>query len=679
MPLPAGPSRLRAAIKSVIPKSATHGPHDLSSSPVPSSPPGSPGGHASAGTPLDSPASRPSLGNRSPNSRSLSPDGPRSPVSIVDTFHPNGHCIPLRPSGIDIVYRAFLLAKKTGAVVIGKQGLELGDDSVAMVVNELEKRQDALHTEGPAIGRGMFGKIVGLANQQVPITSFSLCNHGVGRAGAAALAAAFKENVHLEHLNLNHNDIGADGAAALCRELVTVKNLRSLNLGNNSIGPDFPEDLVRCTKLTHLHLQHNLLENISTELGNHPNLEQLELTGNNKLMMPNADHIFQEKCQQKAQFKSVSSTQTFRSHTRVWPPVVQTEIPRKAAGEKSVSNLSTTELRKCLLDVKVDLCAREHYRNVGELDESIPRISEVAITLVGRWNKLDWEPNFICQLLSTHTSLQSLNGLQDWPTPPLAPSTTWNLTASIKNPLYECVFVKNRLSSPSNMMELVLDKNDLRGRAAKDIADGLLSLHCLQRFSAMECKWDGSIDHLAAAVHTCSQLHTVNGKTLRDSDLSWDLKGCIENEVDTSFVVRMLSEKGPLGNLTSVDLRDNQLLRRNAVRLAEAIRAVRDLEMLNGLFLPESVGSNPGEDATFAQKQMDFVPATQEAKVGRSAQAPEGEFELGSRMSVLSSRDSPVSPVRLTESLELRKQLLDGRVENGSVVATWGTAPVELT
>jgi len=212
-------------------------------------------------------------------------------VSYVDAFQPqDGRCITTRATGRSIIERAFLLAKKTGDVTIGKQGLELGDEGVLEIVGLFETRQSGLLATGPQKKRGgMFSTIVGLANENVPVTSFSLCNHGIGRAGAAALAAAFKGNLYLQHLNLNHNHIGADGAVVLCRELVTVKNLQSLNLGNNSIGPDFPEDLTRCTGLTHLYLQHNLLENLSPELGNHPNLVVLELIGNEKMKMPNAN------------------------------------------------------------------------------------------------------------------------------------------------------------------------------------------------------------------------------------------------------------------------------------------------------------------------------------------------------------------------------------------------------
>jgi len=582
----------------------------------------------------------------------------------------------------DLVHRAFDLAKRTGDVVIGKQNLELGDNGVKLVGTAWQQTMHApaLETRIHAQGRAAMLKndftestTIGMssivASQSLPLTSLSLCNHGIGNAGATTLAAALKDNVFLQQLALNYNKIGSQGASALSHKLITVHKLHTLSLGNNCIGPMFPEELAACNSLTHLHLQHNVLLNVSVKLGNHPSLVKLELTGNRGMCIPNAGTLIQEK-----RHREISKTE----HQK------QTCNPLKGVKEMSPSmcdqadavhgelmDWNTTKLRKFLIDIQLNMCEQERYRNLGELDEAIPHMSEVGFTLADRWNKPDpeysdpessWEVDYIDTLLSSYTNLQSLNGLQEWPSPPLAVSPTWNITQSLANPLYECRFIKNRLLNSVNITGLVIDKNDLRGRAAKEIAEALTNFQKLSLFSAQECVWDDSIAELAGAVRQCSQLLSVNGQTLTNTDNEWDLRGCVRNVVDAAFINRMLIDKGPLGNLSSLDLRGNRIQRSSAVLIAAGLTSVQNLTMLNGISLPEPpdpVMLSPTHSNDDGDDELDTV--------------------LESPQQSQPALPNPPVFARVVEALDMRKKLINGRVEDSPFGATFGTLTIELS
>lgn len=642
-------------------------------------------------SPPSSPTGR-SDGKFSPSGRSLA----KSPVSLIDSFNARGNrCITRKVSDRELVDRAFHLAKKTGEVRIGKQDHELGDVGAKMVADEMEKHRSSLPILGEllhgavrdvnaAAASGLkqhFGSIVQIPNKQQSVTVLTVCNHRIGKLGATALADALKGNMKLQTLNLDHNNIGAEGAATLCQALVSVHNLDTLHLGNNSIGPTFSEDLAHCTALTHLHLQHNFLTNVSIELGNHPSLIKLELTGNDGIQIPNADALIQEKHYAQLVNEEKSRLVKGKDNFSHRPHSPSHEQDGKRIRGDTLVNWSTTELRKFLIDIKLNMCTQEKYRNVKELDEAIPKTFEVKITLAPRWNKNDWEVDYINNLLYTHTSLQSLNGLQEWPAPPLALSPKWDLTNALMNPLYECNFIKNRLRISVCITELVLDKNDLRGRAAIEIAEALNTFHRLTKFSAKECTWDDSISELGRAVLQSEQMHTVNGVTLGNDTESWDLKGVVLNVVDVSFVVRMLTSKGPLGSLSSLDLRSNDMQHGlycgGAVMIAAALSSVKNLSELNDLSLPKPPEISPRRFLKEEIVKVDVKPTPQPT----TEDAEGAEPAIGSPFSALSGVSSPNSPgrVRIAEALDMRKRLLNGRVERDLPVATFGTLPVELT
>ena len=586
-------------------------------------------------------------------------------------------CVTSNVSPNELVHRAFFLAKKTGEVVVGKQTIEIGDEGAKMVANRM-------HKLGPTIS-------IANRDQYSAVTSLSVCSHGIGPPGATALADALIGNLSLQELNFDHNSICAEGAAALSHALITVWNLHTLHLGSNSIGPDFPHDLAKCTSLAHLHLQHNLLEHLSIDLGNHPSLIKLELSGNNDLRMPDVDRIVLRKNSRNVQTekikeidKATSQKSQFRQHASTSPsdrpPLpVQKDLLHKQPPESV--NWRTEELLKALLDVNLNICSsliyKKEWTKGGDLLEDIPNVSDVQITLADRWNRKGWEVNFINDLLCKFTSLKSLNGLQEWPAPPLAPFRTWNLTNMLKNPLYECNFVKNRLRVSVSITELVLDKNDLCGRAAKDIAEALASSKHLTKFSARECIWDASIAEIANVLTQGGNLQTVNGLNLPDGDAHWDLKGCVLNAIDAAFIVRVLTDKGPLGNLCSLDLRGNNLQRDSAVMLANALSSVTNLTELNGFSLPPPPKISP------RFRQQVEQAAGQHIEVHRQTDIPDSnnkdEDLVDSPLSGMSSPATSPLYVRVTEDLDMRKRLVNGRVESSEFGATFGTCPIELS
>ena len=388
------------------------------------------------------------------------------------------------------------------------------------------------------------------------------------------------------------------------------------------------------------------------------------------MQTPNADHLINEK-HRMASLKAGVNAPLAQNASPTMDSLVSRQLSHSVKG--SLMYWSTTELRKFLLEIKLHMCSRECFRNLGELDEHVPFMSEVQITLAERWNKSDEDVNFVNLLLSTYTNLQSLNGLQEWPEPPLAHSSTWDLTDKLHNPLYECNFVKNRLRLSVSITSLIIDKNDMRGRAAQEIAHGISVCRGLSSLSAQDCKWDDSIFELAAAVRQRTELTIVNGNSLRDDDTEWILRGRVVNAIDACFVVRMLTEKGPLGNLWSIDLRGNTLLRDNAVIIAEALNAVHNLSEINAISLPLPSELSPRNEGLFEEAKFHLE---------RDPRAEsKDDVGLQSPLSHLSGVSSPHSPDReiIAEALDMRKRLLSGRFENDVPTATSGTLPIELT
>jgi hypothetical protein len=638
-------------------------------------------------------------------------------VSYVDSFDEGDRCITRRVSAQQIVDRAFLLAKKTGDACVGKQTVGLGDEGAHLVAQkfagraELQKfvahlgdpeafgsqhrteepesmQRNNLVGDGQVLVRhhGTLSPPPDLIDSR-SITSLSMCNHGVGPVGAKALASALRDNPHLQQLNFFNNYLGAEGAAELCRALVTVSNLHTLNLGKNSIGPVFPEYLAQCTALTYLHMPHNQLENVSIELGNHPSLVQLELVGND-IKIPDAEELIRQKrfAQSPPQFMRQRGYKALKG--------VQKNKMIAMQEDGKLENWGTTKLRKYLLEIMIHMCSEERFRNVGEEDAWCPRICDVQITLADRWNKEGWEVEYVNDLLDNYTSLQALNGLQEWPSPPFGFLPTWDLTNKLKNPLYECHFVKNRLLASPSITGLVVDQNDLRGRAAQDIAQAIASFPHLSAFSARACKWDDSIMDLANAVRLCQQIHTVNGMTLDEADTEWDLKGRILNAVDVSFAVRLLIDKGPKSNLSSLDLRGNNLQHSSAVMIADCLSSLRNLTELNALCLPKPIdqsastpnSSLPSRRASVKSESTEGMSrvtsdGNNEKKSENGYKSEDGltlDVVLESPISVVSSPNSPEDFV-FTEALDMRKKLLDGRVESQGFGPTSGSLPIELT
>ena len=287
------------------------------------SPPRSPLGRRSAGSPSDF-------------------GGATSPVSIVDSFNDAGtRCQTRKVSRRELIARALLLSKRTGAVQIGKQSLELGDAGATALANDLRAwQQESASTMVPAAQPA-----------SMPITSLSVCNHAIGLEGATALGAALCGNAILLELHLDHNCLGPAGAAALCHDLVSVTRLHTLRLANNAIGPDFPEDLARCTSLTHLHLQHNDLRNVSIELCNHPSLVKLELTGNEQMQVPRPDLIIYE---QRLKHSLEAGLDKARVLKQLQQEGVDLSEAEAESEQSSLVNWSTTELRKFFARCKAE-------------------------------------------------------------------------------------------------------------------------------------------------------------------------------------------------------------------------------------------------------------------------------------------------------------------------------------
>ena len=80
-------------------------------------------------------------------------------------------------SASDIVARAFLLARKTGEVRVGKQGLGLSDHGAHLVADILAAAQ--LSDQSNALGKG-----------DKPVATLSICNHGITCEGARVLGTA---------------------------------------------------------------------------------------------------------------------------------------------------------------------------------------------------------------------------------------------------------------------------------------------------------------------------------------------------------------------------------------------------------------------------------------------------------------------------------------------------------
>ncbi|KAJ1490911.1 hypothetical protein T484DRAFT_1883537, partial [Baffinella frigidus] len=287
------------------------------------------------------------------------------------------------------------------------------------------------------------------------ISSLSIENHDIRVAGATALAAGLLGNKHLSRLSLRQNRIESEGANALVGVLKSFGGLVSLDLSDNRIGPLFIQGLVQCAWLQTISLQHNLLE--------------------------------------------VTSLTTDALLRRLLSHLV------KLFSDLGQGNLEAAVMPHSVLRSQNDPSSK----NFGGQVRYSP-LNEMELRLPDRWGL---EPSFVANLFQQYTSVQSLNGLFEFPVPPLVQSHTWDITGyAMRFPLYEAQHVANRLrAAPVPVTVLLLAWADLRGKAALALADALPGCAAMVALDLEGCLLDSpGITALAHAVRSMPSLSELN-------------------------------------------------------------------------------------------------------------------------------------------------------------------------
>jgi Leucine-rich repeat (LRR) protein len=326
------------------------------------------------------------------------------------------------------VERAFDLAVSTGEVVIGRDRDELADDGMKHVTNSLKT------------STGKF------------ITSLNVPSHHIGKAGATQLAQALQAAPKLVTFNIANNMIGSEGADVLAKCFTSVPSLENLDLSENRIGPAFPPNLVLCTSLKKLDIRHNKLTEIPCALGMHPKLALLDLAYNNLRMIP--DSLVRAGC----------------------VPILR-ELVDQAMHQACLFGQHNQDLQP-ITGVRPD-----QKVTPGAQNYCYP-LEDLVIMVNNRWNQdTDW----LAGLLEKHTTLRGINDLHEWPVPPTAVQTTWDLDGRLSNPLYECVFVRNCLMRSPLITSINISNNDLRGRCAICLAQAIESSRTIVSIDVNNC------------------------------------------------------------------------------------------------------------------------------------------------------------------------------------------------
>lgn len=405
------------------------------------------------------------------------------------------------------VQRCFEESQLTGTVVITKKSA-LGDEGIPLVATQLETFDG--------------------------ISRLSICHHGIGPLGAQELAQALRLTTTLKYLNLSNNAIESKGAEMLASALCKLDTLETLMLSDNGIGPSFPRGLCKCTSLTELHLQHNQMTDLDTEISLHPFLKHLELAGN----------PFKASCKRLLTMDTESVLEVMLDGV-----------------------LSTTNTK----------CNEVGIDNPDGTRVMFP-IYELGVDLPSRWNA---RPGVLAELLKKYTDLKTLNGLAEWPVPPLVPLDTWDLSDKLLNAEYECVFIGNRLSLPNTITTLKMNNTNFCGQGAIALAECVKVAQHLIELQIMKCQWNDTVTAAANSVANRKTLTALNGLALLEEETVWDLRGELNDRVEIFYVARMIIDRKQ--TLTALDLRENEFVPMEAARITGAIQQASALTSLNGL------------------------------------------------------------------------------------------------
>jgi WD40 repeat protein/Leucine-rich repeat (LRR) protein len=393
---------------------------------------------------------------------------------------------------------------------------------------DIGKDQDTLGDDGLSI-------LVKYFPEGGKLTILSIISHDISEIGAKSLSNLFSTCINLKSLILRGNCVRNEGARSICEVLKTLLHLGCLDLSENEIDT-FPTDLVHCTNLTELFIQHNKIRILPLDIGLHPHLMMLDILDN---------------------------------------PI---------ANVRPENTSSTKKILEELLAAKVSEACSKAAANTQQQPAVLSKhitypLHEVDVSIPARWAS---SPSFIASVLSAHPALRSLNQLHEWPGPPLAPTDSWDLAGRLANPLYEAVFVANRLGAAQHLTRLDISHNDLRGPAAPALARAVATHACLAEVDAAGCTWDGGGQRaFADGAAAAPVLHRVNAAATGGLDPRWDLRGAICSIVEAEFVAARLRRCG--AELAVLDLRRNDLPPAAFAAIADALPTCAALTRLDGL------------------------------------------------------------------------------------------------
>eukprot|EP00961_Rhodomonas_salina_P287491 3884335-Rhodomonas_salina.2 len=196
-------------------------------------------------------------------------------------------------------------------------------------------------------------------------------------------------------------------------------------------------------------------------------------------------------------------------------------------------------------------------------------IYELGVDLPSRWNA---RPGVLAELLKKYTDLKTLNGLAEWPVPPLVPLDTWDLSDKLLNAEYECVFIGNRLSLPNTITTLKMNNTNFCGQGAIALAECVKVAQHLIELQIMKCQWNDTVTAAANSVANRKTLTALNGLALLEEETVWDLRGELNDRVEIFYVARMIIDRKQ--TLTALDLRENEFVPMEAARITGAIQQV---------------------------------------------------------------------------------------------------------
>ncbi len=415
------------------------------------------------------------------------------------------------------------------------------------------------------------------------LTTVSIISHDISEVGAKTLATLISSCFNLKCLILRGNHFRNEGASSICSVLKNPLHLERLDLAENEIDT-FPADLVHCTSLTELFIQHNKIRTLPLDIGLHPHLTILDILQN---------------------------------------PI---------ANVRPENTTSTRKILEELIAAKISEACSKAAANTQQQPAILSKhitypLQEVDVSIPPRWASA---PGFIASVLSAYPTLRSLNQLHEWPGPPLAPSDAWDLAGCLVNPLYETVFVANRLDAAQHLTRLDISRNDLRGAAAPALACAIATHPCLAEVDTAGCSWDdGGQRAFADGVAAAPVLHRVNAAETAGVEPRWDLRGAVCSIVEAEFVAARMRRCG--AELAVLDLRRNDLPPAAFATIADVLPSCAALTRLNGL----SAAAN--ERAWSLRKRLLF-------DAGRAA----GGGEAPHRATAAPPRSSPTLAAELT-------------------------------